>query len=450
LPPSEKAQAQLLSQAIVAIFEACQKVGLEFLVLRNYETLPDFVGNDIDVLVRPSARDLADKTLVEAVRNCGFRCHNRAEFATLANYFYHPDSGAQLHVDLFTDLKWRSFDFLASDRFLERRIARGPLFIPHPAHEAATNLLATMIYNGNIKEKYKASITRGFRAEAAEARQLLGVTYGERLAEFMVEAGAREQWSELQQSTGKLRRKLIVRQLLRQPFSVLRSIVADAGRLIRRWFRPPGLSVVLCGADGSGKSTAAGALIEELSTTFAPLKGRQFHWKPPVFSGRRMAARAPTTQPHAAPPRNGVLSLAYFAFHWVEFFVGAFFRTRPVTFKNGLVLIDRWYYDFFVDQHRYRLRVPLALVRLGYAFLPKPDLVLVLDAPAEILQQRKAEVPLAETQRQREAYLRLGQRLPQGLIINAAESPEAVVREMRRAVLNFMAARMAKRTDGAA
>ena len=131
--------------------------------------------------------------------------------------------------------------------------------------------------------------------------------------------------------------------------------------------------------------------------------------------------------------------------HWLEFFLGSFLRIRPATFKGGLVLIDRWYYDFFVDQRRYRLRVPLALVRFGHFFLKKPGLVLLLDAPPEILQQRKQEVPLLESQRQREAYLSLIRSLPQGRIINAGAAPEAVGREMTETVLAFMTERMDQR-----
>ncbi len=436
-----KAAEEHMTGLITSIFQAWQQKGIDFLILRNYEELPRFTSNDIDVLVRPAQRDLAEQMMVEAARAAGFRRHNRAEFATLANYFYHPGSGTQAHFDLFTNLKWRSFDFLPGEEFLEQRGSRGLFSIPHPAHEAATNLLATMIYNGRIKESYKATITQGFRDHGTEAKRILAIIYGNRLADLMVEAGASEQWNTLQRATGKLRRALILRQLLHRPFSVLCSAIAEGRRLTRRWWRPPGLAVVLCGPDGSGKSSAGRALVEELSVTFAPLKGRQFHWKPPVFSGNRMAQRAPTTDPHAAPARGMMGSLIYFTFHWLEFFLSAAFRIRPVTFKNGLVIIDRWYYDFFVDQRRYRLRVGLPLVRLGYFFLKKPDLVLLLDAPAEILHQRKPEVALAETRRQREEYLALVRTLPQGRVIDASQPLAGVLRDMKAAVLEFMEAR---------
>ena len=172
---------------------------------------------------------------------------------------------------------------------------------------------------------------------------------------------------------------------------------------------------------------------------------RQFHWKPPLFSARRQAARGPATDPHGRPARNPAVSLCYFGFHWLEFLLGSHLRLRPITFRGGLVLIDRYYYDFFVDQRRYRLRVPQAVVRLGHFFLKKPDLVVLLDAPAEVLQQRKQEVPLAETERQRAAYLALVRGLGNGRVVDATQPPEKVGADISRAILDFMAERTRRR-----
>src|SRR6266704_6933853 len=73
----------------------------------------------------------------------------------------------------------------------------------------------------------------------------------------------------------------------------------------------------------------------------------------PLFSARRMAARSPEQAPHGQPPRNSFVSLLFFGFHWLEFFLGSHFRVRAITSRGGLVLIDRFYYDFFFDQRRY-------------------------------------------------------------------------------------------------
>jgi thymidylate kinase len=425
-------------------FRAWEKAGIDFLVLRNYEGLPEAISNDIDVLISPRQARQAEEVLCAAAREAGFRRHNRAEFSTLAQYFF-SGSNAEAHIDTFQGLQWRAFDFLSCDRFLAKKISKGLFSVPHPAHEAATSLLAHMIYTGQIKDKYKASILAGFKTDPSEARRLLAETYGEKKARFIVEAGTAEQWDALARATGALRRSLMFRQIVQHPFRTAGSLLRNGSRIVRRYFRPPGLCVVLCGADGSGKSTVATAIVDALACTFPPNKGRHFHWKPPVLSGSRQAARKPDTDPHGKPPRNAIASLLFFAAHWLEFFLGSHLRVRPLTFKGGLVLIDRYYYDFLVDQRRYRMRVPRWLIRLGLVFLKKPDLVLLLDAPAEVLQSRKQEVEVAETQRQREAYLDMIKTLPNGHVINAAQSPQDVVREIKRVILEFKARRAERR-----
>jgi thymidylate kinase len=434
-----------ISQLVTAVFRAWQQAGINCLVLRNYEGLPDFTANDIDVLVDPRQLCQAEQVLLAAAAQAGFRLHNRAEYATLALYLSSRQSNAQAHFDLFTALKWRGFEFLDSDAFLSHKLDKGLFCVPHTADETATKLLASLIYTGKVKEKYRASVAAGLQAEPAAITDLLARTYGAEHAKFLVAAGAQEQWADIEAAIGKLRQALVLRQLAGHPWRTLKSLLLDANRLARRFLRPPGVTVVLCGADGSGKSTVAAALVEGLSATFSPQKGYHFHWKPPIFSARRRAARGPVTDPHGRPARGPVVSLGFFGLHWLEFFLGSHVRLRPMTFRGGLVLIDRFYYDFFVDQRRYRLRVPKPIVHLGHFFLKKPDLVVLLDAPAELLQRRKQEVPLAETERQRAGYLQVVRSLKNGRIMDATQPPEKVGADINRAILDFMAERTRQR-----
>jgi hypothetical protein len=434
-----------ISQLVTAVFRAWQQAGINWLVLRNYESLPHSTTNDIDVLVERGQLRQAEQALLAAATQTGFRVHNRVEFATLALYLSSQQSNAQAHFDLFTTLKWRGFEFVACDGFLRRKGSKDLFFIPHLADETATKLLASLVYTGKVKEKYKPSIVAGLQAERAAISELLTPTYGAGHAQFLVAAGAQARWDDIEAATGALRRALVLRQLTHRPWHAIKGLLVDARRLVRRFLQPPGVTVVLCGADGSGKSTAAREVMDRLKVTFPAQKVQQFHWKPPLFTGGRQAARAPTTDPHSRPTRNPAVSLCYFGFHWLEFFLASHLRLRPVTFRGGLVLIDRGYYDFFVDQRRYRLRVPPAVVRLGHLLLEKPDLVVLLDAPAGVLQQRKQEVPLAETERQRAAYLALVRGLDNGRVVDATQALEKVGADIGRAILDFMAERAKRR-----
>src|SRR5262249_778597 len=156
--------------------------------------------------------------------------------------------------------------------FLARKANRELFAVPHPADEAATNLLASLIFSGKVKEKYRQPVTTGFRRERDAAVQVLAGSYGRELADVLVKAGAEGAWKGIETGGGELRRALIFRQLTGQPLRTVSTFFSDAARLAGRLLHPPGLVVALCGADGSGKSTAARHMTESLAGTFSPLK----------------------------------------------------------------------------------------------------------------------------------------------------------------------------------
>jgi thymidylate kinase len=62
-----------------------------------------------------------------------------------------------------------------------------------------------------------------------------------------------------------------------------------------------------------------------------------------------------------------------------------------------------------------------------------------------VLQSRKQEVPLEETRRQREAYLKLVQSMPNGHVVDASRLLQKVVRQVEDIVLDYMVERTARR-----
>jgi len=79
--------------------------------------------------------------------------------------------------------------------------------------------------------------------------------------------------------------------------------------------------------------------------------------------------------------------------------------------------------------------------------VPQPDLVFILDAPPEIIQARKQEVPFAESARQRAAYLALVPHLRAAHVIDAAQPLGKVVADVLGIVLMRLEARAAGRLD---
>lgn len=170
-----------------------------------------------------------------------------------------------------------------------------------------------------------------------------------------------------------------------------------------------------------------------------------FHWRPGVIRPSRGAG--PVTNPHAHRPRGVFISIAKLAGLLLDWIIGYWTRLVHLRAKGYLVAFDRHYLDIVVDPVRYRYGGPAWLARLVGRLVPKPNLVILLDAPVELLRGRKQEVPAQETARQRKAYLDLVRGLRNGHVVDASKSAPEVVSQVEEIIFDWMA-RRAPRFEG--
>lgn len=197
--------------------------------------------------------------------------------------------------------------------------------------------------------------------------------------------------------------------------------VRAQGRTARRTRRGAWLAIL--GPDGSGKSSVLDGVEREIGDRFADV--HRYHLRP--HGGRRYRPSSPVTAPHAQPPRGGMASTAKLAWWWVDYWTGYWGVVRPAVRAGALVLFDRYLDDLIVDPLRYRYDGPERVVEILARTVPRPDALVVLDAPVEVLRRRKQEVGVAELARQREQYRRLAEVAPEGRYVNAAHPLQEVV-----------------------
>jgi hypothetical protein len=434
-----------LSHLVIPVFEAWRRNKITFVVLRNYETLPEKTGHDIDVLVHPNDLAFAERLLLEAAHNAGYRLSNRVEFSPISIFLYHSETLVQAQFDLFDKLCWRGMTLLSTQSVLNWRVDRGLFAIPHPIHESVSDLLARLIYHDYVKDSYKPIILKVFNSYPQECTTVLSRMFGKPVAKRATTCILNDDWKAVGSMGPAMRRHLIWRSLAYKPVNTVGNIQSDIGRFVGRMARPPGAKIVLVGPDGSGKSTVAACLMEALHGTFYKDKSLRIHWKPAVFLRKRRAERPPTTNPHAQAPRGWLTSQLVYVYHWLEFLAGSLLQFQPVKFRSGMVLIERHHYDFITDPRRYRLQPPCRLIQFAFRCLRRPDLVFLLDAPAELLHARKAELPLEETRKQREAYRAFVAKLPNGRVIDCTQPLDQVVNAIVQDTLRYLEKRQAQR-----
>ena len=116
---------------------------------------------------------------------------------------------------------------------------------------------------------------------------------------------------------------------------------------------------------------------------------------------------------------------------------------HPTRARGGLAINHRYLLDAMIDPKRYRYSGPTALLRLIWTFAPKPDLIVILHAPPEVIQQRKQETAPEETVRQCAAYRQLAASLPNARLIDTNRPINETVDEVTNLILSCSAARAA-------
>lgn len=188
------------------------------------------------------------------------------------------------------------------------------------------------------------------------------------------------------------------------------------------------LKIVILGPDGAGKSSVINGLMDNLARCGCSVKMR--HLKPQILIPQRSKPVAIVVNPHGKPPRSALTSLAKI-FVWL---IEEWYANLIYDQEENLLICDRYYHDLLIDPIRYRYGGPTSVARLVSKLMPQPDLWVLLDAPAEVLQARKQEVPMEETARQRNAYKEFVQRQRSYVVIDASQSLDRVITDVQYAV----------------
>jgi thymidylate kinase len=438
----ESARGRLL-QAIVALFDA---ESIPYCILHGYQEYPARVVSDVDCIIPAEflPRQLARLLRVNRDR-LGAAVVQWIQHESTAHYFVLATNGVAarwefLAVDVASDNRQDGRVFYRGEEILaSRRQARG-FWIPSPALEFGYYLVKK-VAKRSLEEEHGRRLTELYNQDPTGCEQEIARWWSPGSARPIGSGAASGRWEEVRELLPSLRRELLWPGSLPELRSSLRYWAADGLRRFRRWRLPTGVHVVLLGADGSGKSTTLRAVGDALAPVFRRVISR--HLAPGLFHAA--PAHPSVTAPHSRPPRSLVGSLAKAAYWGVDYTLGYYLKIRPALARSTLVLFDRYLIDALVDPRRYRYGGPRWVLHLVWSLIPKPDLVILLDAPPEALQTRKQEVSLAESTRQGQAYRQVMAMLPEGHIVDAAQPLGRVVAAVSTAVLAFLASRTMRR-----
>lgn len=215
---------------------------------------------------------------------------------------------------------------------------------------------------------------------------------------------------------GRARRRLAVRSLapavIGATWAQRRSVLPAGPQAGPLGLRARGVVVALVGTDGSGKSTVAEALRERLGdcgfTTRPAYFGMARGNLPGVSLARRLlkvGGTAPASGDRPAGP--GPLDRPWLRRAAAYLYAGEYGwrylrAVTPARLRGEVVVADRWIYDL-----RESPWPGSRASRLAEFLLPAPDVLVLPDAPVDLIHRRKPERLLDEQREQQERYRRL-------------------------------------------
>jgi thymidylate kinase len=415
-------------QPIAPVFRALDLAGIRYCVLRDADRLRLPSGGEVDVLVAPP--DIARATLI--LRNAEYL--RLQSWGHAAHHFfvrYDADADCWIKLDVVTALAFGGrgpcLVTTLGDACLMQRRHDGICFVPCPEDELLALVLHCVLDKGVFSGRRRTRVQHLAAAVIDTARVdrhlstcWPGMTWP-RLAAHI----ARGNWAALVNE-----RRLLTRHLLRA------APIAAFARTARDWTlrrctrlvglaRPPAPSVALIAPDGAGKSTLVAGLQEHF---FQPVY--------PVYMGRRGAAA-----PARRAPGLG------FSRHLIAIW-RRYLRARYRQAGGQLVVFDRYTYDALLPIPG----APRRLTRLRRWLLahacPPPGLVVLLDAPGDVLFARKGEHTAAILERQRQAYRAICARLPRSATVDVTCDAAGVRRQVARLIWSEYQRRAGRRPTG--
>jgi thymidylate kinase len=340
---------------------------------------------------------------------------------------YDPAEDRWLELDVVAELAYGPGYALALDgeatACLARRSRDGDAWALDPADAWWTLLLHVALDRDVVEDRHLAKL-RALEGEMAGPGPLgirvAGSAEAARSIMLRAPRGSADEWHELRRELSALLGRDAPGRVRRRRWH------ARAGRIVEPFLQVvtrPGVTVALLGPDGSGKSTLASGL-----TSRSWLPGRTVYlglWGGP-------------------PPRNHAGVLARIALRplWIwRRWAGAQFHRA----LGRLVIFDRYTYDAALPIRGRFGRAKGAYFWLLAHSIPSPDLVVVLDAPAEIVFSRKGESTPAELHRDRERLLEVAAGLRSSIVVDAARPPDVVRVEVTAGIWNQFAGRLRRR-----
>lgn len=453
LQTSETNSAQeSISIFLARLFDVFERNSIGYAVARNYESLPDNLdGRDLDILVDAPDIRRAYGIAAEIAESLSAKVLKIEAENGLWVFIVHCDTpfwGVRIDMLSPRGIEWRGCYFLYHSEIIESKVRHRGIYFLENDDIVFMQFCRDVSSRLCLREKYHAPVRRLYSDDPCKFEARLSKIFGRDCANKIAKVCREGKFENLTSLGRRMRREIIIRSLLKRPASTIKGMFRYLRWRCREYFRPNGIMVAVIGPDGSGKGT----LIREVSdylSKFLHLNIFPCHLRPDLLPslgdplGRHARTGEPVANPHAKKPRGMLISVIHLAYYTVDYILGYWLRIRPRLGRKYIAAIfDRYFYDYFVDNFRFRISLPGPVIKFFGLFIPKPDVVILLSAEPEIIRRRKPELPVSEIRRQACQMHKLAEKIDNVVWIDTSESVERSTLQFIRAIVQKLEGRM--------
>lgn len=390
------------------VFHSFTEAGVRWCLLRGEADL-DTPSGDIDLLVDPIQLNCVRQMLL-SLKFAPLKAWGRGSH----NFFlcYHPPTDHWIELDIVTELSFGphfTWETGAARGCLARRQRSGDVCTLAPDDGFWTLLFHCLLDKGRVSPQHAAwlaALVPVARPDGPLAEEFAAICPARWLPIRVIRCVERGQWDELARFAPILAAAI----LRRHPFrTAWRTLLTRAARslekpLIMRQRR--GLSVALLGPDGAGKSTLAAGVQRSF---YFPVRS--------VYMGLWPRGPAKAGTPWAT---GWEIALRPFKIWW-RYLTAQYHQAR-----GRLVIFDRYTYDALLPPAGRFVALKRAYFWMLAHACPAPDLVMVLDAPGQVMYARKGEDNPAQLEAQRRHFLALGRHIAHLQVIDVTRGADDV------------------------
>ena len=416
---------------ISSFFETLRADGLNLCVLRNYDGISHASARDIDCIPGLGQLPAIEDKIRAFAKETNVHLLHMLQHQYMHGWHLLYRNGLSLTVDFNVEiLGWWGAAYLYHDEMWAGARQCGDFWIPRPAHEAAVTFFQHLLWGGFYKRKYVERVPFLIHEDEEEFRRIITERFGDRWL-CLIDWIKKKDIGRIEQHVPGIRRSLWINALRSDCQKTVSRFVRLMVREIEiKALRRQGVFVALVGPDGVGKTTLAQALGRGWIDFFRDVF--YFHFCPPLWE--RLHTGIPQggefqLQDLSSRPSfiTRIMSLARILVNIIKFNLGYWLRVFPTILYQNLVIADRYWYNYLVYPESVRYYGPQWLARTLAWFLPKPDLILALYAPADVIRARKPELSEREIARQLSNLPSLCS-MPETRLVDADRPVEEIVR----------------------